>query len=408
MKTSDRGARCGMLLTSKWAARGVTLQGCHACHEARSAHDGSAARRPQNTQPAARQSQSRKLSSANSPVAGRAYVAFLDATRVVAIAGVVAIHVASPLLVTLNPGHPGTWWVGNLVFAITRWTVPAFVMIAGALALTSTPRSVSEYYRRRLPRIAIPLVFWSIAYWLFRRMFWGQDLDVVWALRSVLTSTTYGHLYFLAIMLGLSVITPLLVVFWQSASKQDRVVVTSMAMLLGLAFRLLQEIRIVGNVTLIDWWLPYVGFYLAGALLLDLRPTTAVRPVAVVVFLTTAAGIAMNAWIARTSGSPLSVGLTYSYLGPLTVLNSLSAYAVATTLTMKVSPRRLRVVASLVLGIYLVNPMLVALLQRLIGSPGTAAMAVAAVVLETIAVLGIAALVTAVGSRVPYLRTVFV
>lgn len=338
----------------------------------------------------------------------RPYVASLDVIRLVAILGVIAIHVASPLLATFSPEHPAKWWIANTVFALSRWTVPAFVMISGGLALTSRHQPVVEFYRRRVPRIVVPLLAWSVAYWIFRRTFWGEDLDLAWWIRSMLSGTTYGHLYFLVILLGLSLTTPVLLAFWKSASERDRAVVTVMAVVFGLAFRLLQEVGIVGSVSLIDWWLPYLGYYLAGALILEWRPAPTQRLAAAVLFALTAVGIALSAWIARTGSGPLSLGLTYSYLGPLTILNSLSAYAFAVGLVVAYAPDRLRAVASLVLGVYLFSPMVVAVVQRTLAMPSAAAMALGAVVVETVGVFIVAASVTAVASRIPIVRRAFV
>ncbi len=175
--------------------------------------------------------------------ASQLYLAWLDQARLVAIAGVVAIHVASPLLSNLDPHHPGRWWVANAVFAVTRWTVPVFVMISGALALQPRSAGTLSYYRRRIPRISVPLIAWSILYWAFLVVIQRQALDPIWLLRSMLAATTYGHLYFLAILLGLALVSPVLAAFWRVADRRERLAVAALALCMGLAFRLFQELR---------------------------------------------------------------------------------------------------------------------------------------------------------------------
>ena len=341
--------------------------------------------------------------------ASRPYLAWLDQARILAIAGVVAIHVASPLLSNLDPHHPGRWWVANAVFAVTRWTVPVFVMISGALTLQPRSTKTLRYYKRRIPRISVPLIAWSILYWAFLIVYGREALDPIWLLRSVITATTYGHLYFLAILLGLALVGPVLAAFWQVADRRERLAVTALALCMGLAFRLFQELRLVGSVTLIDWWLPFVGYFLAGGLIRDMRPSRVGLIGGIMVFAVSAILTGANAWLTRTSGSPLSLGLTYSYLGPLAVLNALSAFVVASNLGATPVPQRLlRSLAALVMGVYLVNPMLVAVMAPAFGVPQTTASAIAFVALGTLLVLGASALIAAAGARAPLLRRIFV
>ena len=225
----------------------------------------------------------------------------------------------------------------------------------------------------------------------------------------MLAATTYGHLYFLAILLGLALVSPVLAAFWQVADRRERLAVAALALCMGLAFRLFQELRLIGSVALIDWWLPFVGYFLAGGLISDMRPSRARLIGGVTVFAASAILTGMNAWLARTSGSPLSLGLTYSYLGPLAIVNALSAFVVASNLGAAPVPQRLlRSLAMLVMGVYLVNPMLVAVMATVIGAPQTTATAMAYVALGTLVVLGASALIAASGARVPLLRRIFV
>ena len=59
----------------------------------------------------------------------------LDLLRVIAILGVIWLHVSGEV-VTASP-NPGDeeWWVGNVADAFSRWCVPLFVMASGALLL---------------------------------------------------------------------------------------------------------------------------------------------------------------------------------------------------------------------------------------------------------------------------------
>jgi surface polysaccharide O-acyltransferase-like enzyme len=329
----------------------------------------------------------------------------LDLARVIAIFGVVAIHIGSPFLVHLDPRHPGAWWVGNVDFALTRWTVPVFVMISGALAIDGQQRSLRGYYGRRLPRIVVPLVAWSLVYWAFRIVHDGEAASAAWFVKSVLTATTYGHLYFLAAILGLAVITPVLAAFWNGATRGEQLVITFVALGLSLAIRGLQEFQMMGSVTLLDWWLPFLGYYLGGAFLRDVELSSRRRLEVAALFALSAALIAANAWLSRTTGSAISVGWTYSYFGPLAMINALAAFALLAGMRrVRIRTFVLRGLAALVLGIYLVNPILVAILNDVIALPTAALPAAAYLVLATISVVAASAILTSLGARIPRLR----
>src|SRR3954447_23076195 len=78
---------------------------------------------------------------------------WLDLARVLAIGAVLAVHEAGAAVGARRPGEPAdpAWWAANVLDAASRWCVPVFVMVSGALLLdprrTERPR---EFYRRRL------------------------------------------------------------------------------------------------------------------------------------------------------------------------------------------------------------------------------------------------------------------
>ena len=106
-------------------------------------------------------------------------MAELDLLRCLAILMVVTLHAAAPLL--SDPSLLGTpaWYFCLLLDPFSRTGVPIFFMLSGFLLLRD-PRTlqVGPFYRRRLPRLAVPLVLWNLIYaladaWSARRPFWS-------------------------------------------------------------------------------------------------------------------------------------------------------------------------------------------------------------------------------------------
>ena len=90
-----------------------------------------------------------------------------DAIRIIGTFAVVIGHVAD---LRLFSDHvlDGEWWICNLWDSLTRWAVPVYIMLSGALLLdpgrAEAPR---DFYRKRLGRIGVPLVFWTAAFMWF-------------------------------------------------------------------------------------------------------------------------------------------------------------------------------------------------------------------------------------------------
>ncbi|WP_086981880.1 acyltransferase [Vibrio aphrogenes] len=92
-------------------------------------------------------------------------VFFFDLLRCVAAIAVIAIHVLAPYrdLLGVIPLYEWSFAVG--VNSMTRWAVPVFIMISGALLLSDTrPFDLKYYLRRRVGKVLLPFIVWSLFY----------------------------------------------------------------------------------------------------------------------------------------------------------------------------------------------------------------------------------------------------
>ncbi|MBN2162711.1 MAG: acyltransferase [Pontiellaceae bacterium] len=149
---------------------------------------------------------------------------FLDYLRVIAIAMVLIVH-ASEIFYIGDDGIAisGTdgFWV-NLLNSAARSCVPLFVMASGYLLLPVT-QSPGVFYTRRLSRILIPFIIWSILYATLPAL-WGQ-MQVSDVKHQLLTLTynfnlSSGHLWFVYMLIGLYLIMPVLSPWLQTTSKR--------------------------------------------------------------------------------------------------------------------------------------------------------------------------------------------
>lgn len=147
---------------------------------------------------------------ASSPAAQRAVAP--DLVRAIAIALVVLLHTAG---VVANPGPAGgvaAFWAGNIYDSLARPGVPLFVLLTGWLLLAPqrTGESLGSFLRRRIVRVALPLVTWSIAAWVWLAI---RDHHAVgWSRfwREFLAGPVFYHLWYVYILLGLYLVIPLL------------------------------------------------------------------------------------------------------------------------------------------------------------------------------------------------------
>jgi surface polysaccharide O-acyltransferase-like enzyme len=199
-------------------------------------------------------------------------LAWVSWLRVVAITAVIFIHVAG-LSAVLSGGRSTTVGLLGVVLDFgSRWAVPVFVMLSGALLLDPARyRGAGDFLRRRAWRLVPAVVFWHAVY-LIVLIVEGDDLDVATAARLILTGKLWTALYFFWIVLGLAVVTPVLVPWIARSSRTAHLVAGSVAAV-GTCLTLLtvpvRDAPLAVVETPWTWWLPYLGFYLLGFALRD-------------------------------------------------------------------------------------------------------------------------------------------
>jgi surface polysaccharide O-acyltransferase-like enzyme len=150
---------------------------------------------------------------------------YADYLRVLATLAVIFLHSAGDLLYhfKLNDMDLTRWWTGNIYDSVVRWCVPVFVMLSGALLLYPTkPESIPTFLRKRLLRVAIPFVFWAFVYAIYT--FRAQTLQFQMpylpdVFEKVFFQDAYFHLWFVPMIMGLYLLTPVFRVFVRHATR---------------------------------------------------------------------------------------------------------------------------------------------------------------------------------------------
>lgn len=193
------------------------------------------------------------------------YLPWVDLTRIIAIFFVIVVHVSYQLVFKWD-NIPFDWWMlGNIVDGASRTAVSLFFMISGYLNLIH-PMPWKEYLRKRIPRILILLVSWSLIH-MFLLAYTGQrEYTLVTAFEAILSGSVYDHLWFMYSLFGLYLITP---VFWKLVEADRQMVWYFVA--LWVFFE--PVVSMITRLTRLEFGfiLPqatgYIGFYLLGYLL---------------------------------------------------------------------------------------------------------------------------------------------
>ncbi|MFM2588309.1 acyltransferase [Vibrio sp. TBV020] len=141
----------------------------------------------------------------------RERVLFFDLLRCVAAVAVIAIHVLAPYRHELGVIPFGEWATAVGVNSVTRWAVPVFILITGALMLSDNrPFDAKYYVKRRLGKVLIPFLVWSLFYaFLSGVTSSGYDVSVTQqVLADSPSHATYYHLGFFYYFIPLYFVIP--------------------------------------------------------------------------------------------------------------------------------------------------------------------------------------------------------
>lgn len=154
---------------------------------------------------------------------GRNRVCYFDVLRVVSIFFVIVIHVTSAGMKLCAP-VTAVWRVNWLVNSISRWAVPVFFMVSGALFLEpSRELTLKKLYKKNILRIVVCIIVWGFLYSLLDQYIYGtlSAKSALVAVYGILTGNTGYHLWFLYTLLMLYIAIPLFRLITINASKRQ-------------------------------------------------------------------------------------------------------------------------------------------------------------------------------------------
>lgn len=184
-----------------------------------------------------------------------------DVMRVSACLAVILLHLSATIVMDQEWLGTVDWHVSNLIDAATRWCVPVFVMLSGALLLDPQKHTTPhEFWTRRMSRLLPALIVWSAVYLAWRAFFWNEPLSLSVISHDLIVGRPYIHLYFLFLIAGLYLVTPFLArAIGSLAPSQLRQAIVIMAAL-AMAANLFDFLAS----SAFTMFVPYLAYYVGG------------------------------------------------------------------------------------------------------------------------------------------------
>ncbi len=299
-------------------------------------------------------------------------IEWINNLRVVALFMVIVLHTASPLLMGFGNVPVDNWLAADFYNALSRFAVPVFVMISGALLL-HREYELGDFLKKRLTRIIWPFLFWSLVYvgysWYNEDITFTNDF---WAnIHAVLHQLKYGayyHLWYVYMLIGLYLIIPVISRFVRNATEKE-IIYFLIVWFIVIAFTQPYLSRFWPQVD-VRYFTGYIGYLVLGHYLTTKELPDARNKTGLVIFyLLCLAGITAGTYFISANTHSLST-IMYEPLGPFIILYSAGIFLLAriTVFKLPASLIKLRDIAGQYsLGIYLCHALFLTLLDDLAG-----------------------------------------
>lgn len=197
---------------------------------------------------------------------------YVDFIRAFAILMVVMLHTAAIPMKQYSTISVSEWWISNLIFSFSHQSVPLFIMISGLLLLnTSKDESIGVFYRKRLKKVIIPFIFWGVVYYCWRIFFKSESYTLHETLKIIAKGPIYYHLWFIYMIIGLYLSTPILRVYIKLASRLNLLYFVTLWFLITSLLPIFSSITGISVGIRAGIFTGTIGYFILGPLLAEVN-----------------------------------------------------------------------------------------------------------------------------------------
>ncbi|AZD81009.1 acyltransferase [Pseudomonas chlororaphis] len=291
-------------------------------------------------------------------------LAWADVCRLVAMFGVVIIHIAAPIFYNYKNISQHDFLVTTAIDSFVRVAVPFFAMLSGALLLGRDMSKGLGGVLGRVMKVAIPLAFWSVIYMFWMNYWEGKPLSVFGALKQAVGGPVMYHLWFVYMTIGVYILLPIIQVLSVAmlASKRWAAYFFGVWFCVN-AMTVYVPLEIVPHLTLLDF-LRWPGYFLLGFYLMRADVLEKVSGwVGLGVFFLASLATFLITWkLSVSSGN--AVETAFEYFSPNVVVAAIAAFhAVSKVRVHRVLIRPVAFLSSIVFPVYLMHLLVVELIK---------------------------------------------
>ncbi|MFW5437457.1 acyltransferase [Paenibacillus apiarius] len=203
-------------------------------------------------------------------------IIYIDILRIISIIAVIVLHITADLLTRTNDFDTASWWVSNVFNSISRFAVPVFFMISGAMILRIDVQSYRDFYIKRVLPLVISLASWSLIYALYMQYFIvNSHMSVSQFLGDfaykLLTDGNYVHLWFLYAIIAIYMTVPLICKLVKACSEKDLRYYLTLWFIISILYRLISDIVLKStsqyiNIPILNipFFTGFLGYFVLG------------------------------------------------------------------------------------------------------------------------------------------------
>ena len=256
----------------------------------------------------------------------------VDLIRTAAVLGVLLLHAANDLTTqSMSSIEIWRWCVVDVYQSIGRMGVPLFVMLTGALLLAPSKQKeeLGTFFKKRFSRIGLPFIFWGALYFIWDFYVENQPATQSFFVDGILNGP-YFTFWYLYMLVGLYLVTPLLRVLVANASEKllkygFTIWFIGTALVPFIPFLSSTVLGTTYNLDANVFVIPeYVGYFVLGAYLVNVKVTNRKLLLGL-----TALGITLTAVGTYIIAMTVGGGTTYffqEYISPTMILSAVPLF----------------------------------------------------------------------------------
>ncbi len=193
---------------------------------------------------------------------------YLDFLRSFAIVMVLILHSISDYMIQPELFGTTSWYANLVLNTFARTGVPIFFMISGALMLSSdNTKDFKNFYKKSLTRIVIPLIFWNVAYFIYKCIMGYIDFDITILINDFIDCGTEYHLWYLYTLIGIYLFAPFLKMLVDFCSIRQLIWLLFLMMLCTTIRPFINQVTPLYIYLFEPLFNGYIGYFLMGYIL---------------------------------------------------------------------------------------------------------------------------------------------